>query len=146
MSVPHSVTALLTSAPILRRLVLSTPRDRLRTVRRRRIVHSIYGQNLSADTVIGPASPLKQTLDNVTVTANGYLFPLWFVSPLQINAQVPWELTPGTYTLTVQSPGQPNVTGQFTVSPRARRLYRNRTHRISRWRWPCIRMIRSSLR
>jgi uncharacterized protein (TIGR03437 family) len=124
MSVPHSVTALLTSAPTIAPAGIlnaagPTPDG---SVAAGSFI-SIYGQNLSADTVIGPASPLKQTLDNVTVTANGYLFPLWFVSPLQINAQVPWELTPGTYTLTVQSPGQPNVTGQFTVSRNAPGVY-----------------------
>jgi uncharacterized protein (TIGR03437 family) len=64
----------------------------------------------------GPSDPLPQTIGNVTVTVNNILMPLMFVSPGQINAQVPNELAPGPYTLTVQSLGQAPVSGSFTVS------------------------------
>ena len=80
---------------------------------------SIYGQNLASTTAIGPTDPLQQTLGNVTVTANNILLPLIFISAGQINAQVPIELAAGTYTLTVQSLGQPPVSGPFTVSRNA---------------------------
>jgi len=63
---------------------------------------------------VGPSDPLAQTVGNVTVTVNNMLMPLLFVSSGQINAQVPNELTPGTYTLTVQSAGQAPVFGSFT--------------------------------
>ncbi len=52
----------------------------------------------------------------MTITVNNILMPLIFVSSGQINAQVPGELAPGAYTLTVQSLGQQPVTGSFTVS------------------------------
>ena len=68
---------------------------------------------------MGPTNPLAQAIANVTVVVNGYLMPLIFVSPQQINAQVPVELTPGTYTLTVQSVGQQPVSASFTVSRNA---------------------------
>ncbi len=55
----------------------------------------------------------------MTITVNSILMPLIFVSPGQINAQVPMELAPGTYTLTVQSLGQSPVSGSFTVSRNA---------------------------
>jgi uncharacterized protein (TIGR03437 family) len=77
---------------------------------------SIYGQNLSGTLEVGPTNPLRQTLGNLTVTVNNILMPLLFVSPTQINAQVPVELTPGPYTLTVNWIGQPPVSGSFTVS------------------------------
>lgn len=80
---------------------------------------SIYGQNLSTATQIGPTNPLAQTIGNVTVTVNNILMPLIFVSPNQINAQVPVELAAGTYTLTVQQLGQSPVSAPFTVNRNA---------------------------
>ena len=66
-----------------------------------------------------PPIPLAQAIGNVTITVNSILMPLIFVSPEQINAQVPVELAPGAYTLTVQSLGQQPVSGSFTVSRNA---------------------------
>jgi uncharacterized protein (TIGR03437 family) len=54
---------------------------------------------------------------------NKILMPLLFVSPGQINAQVPVELGDGTYTLTVQWFGQQPVTGSFTVKRNAPGIY-----------------------
>ncbi len=124
MSVPHSVTAMLTSVPYsppagIINAAGPTPDG---SVAAGSLI-SIYGENLAGGILAGPADPLAQTLGNVTVTANGYLFPLWFVSPQQINAQVPWEIPPGTYTLTVHWTGQPDVSGQFTVSRDAPGIY-----------------------
>ena len=80
---------------------------------------SIYGENLADTTAIGPTNPLAQTIGNVTVTVNNILMPLIFVSPGQINAQVPVELAAGTYTLAVQSLGQQPVSGTFKVKRNA---------------------------
>ncbi len=77
---------------------------------------AIYGQGLAPSLQIGPSNPLAQTLNNVTVTVNNQLLPLLFVSPGQINAQVPWEIPSGIYTLLIHSVGQPDVSGQMTVS------------------------------
>lgn len=77
---------------------------------------SIYGSNLAPAFQLGPSNPLAQAIGNVTVTVSNYIMPLVFVSPTQISAQVPWELAPGTYTLTIQQTGQPDVPGTFTVS------------------------------
>jgi uncharacterized protein (TIGR03437 family) len=77
---------------------------------------SIYGQNLAGALQVGPSNPLAQTIGNVTVTVNGTLMPLMFVSPGQINALVPAELAPGSYTLTVNWVGQAPISGTFTVS------------------------------
>jgi uncharacterized protein (TIGR03437 family) len=77
---------------------------------------TIYGQNLAGALQLGPTNPLAQTIGNVTVMVNTMLMPLMFVSPGQINAQVPQELAPGNYTLTVNWLGQAPVSGTFTVS------------------------------
>ena len=77
---------------------------------------AIYGQSLAPSLQIGPPNPLRQTLNDVTVTVNNQLLPLMFVSPGQINAQVPWELQSGTYPLLIHNLGQPDISGQITVS------------------------------
>jgi uncharacterized protein (TIGR03437 family) len=51
------------------------------------------------------------------------LLPLLFVSPQQINAQVPSGLPDGEYTLKVQWVGHPDVSGTFTISRNAPGLY-----------------------
>ncbi len=40
--------------------------------------------------------PLPSTLAGVSVTVNGLKAPLVYVSPVQINAQLPYEIEPGT--------------------------------------------------
>jgi len=77
---------------------------------------SISGQNLSPQTDVGRVNPLAQTIDGVTVTVNDRILPLLYVSPQQINAQVPSDLSDGDYTLQVHSQGQPDVSATFTVS------------------------------
>lgn len=80
---------------------------------------AIYGSNLAPAFQLGPSNPLAQAIGNVTVTVGNYILPLVFVAPTQISAQVPWELAPGNYTLTVHQTGQSDVPGTFTVSAAA---------------------------
>jgi uncharacterized protein (TIGR03437 family) len=77
---------------------------------------AIYGQNLAPAFQMGPSNPLSQVIGTTTVTVGTYILPLVYVSPTVISAQLPWELAPGGYTLTVQTTGQPNVPGPVTVS------------------------------
>jgi uncharacterized protein (TIGR03437 family) len=79
-------------------------------------VISIYGQSLAPGLLIGSTNPLPQSLGNITVTIGNYLLPLLFVSPTQINAQLPSELVDGNYTLQVHQTGQPDVTGTLAVA------------------------------
>ena len=58
----------------------------------------LYGTNLADgvyQNVIGSNGDFVTTLDNVTVTVNGVAAPLTYLSPTQINFQVPWETKPG---------------------------------------------------
>jgi uncharacterized protein (TIGR03437 family) len=84
---------------------------------------SIFGQSLAPSTQLGPVNPLSQDLNGVTVTVNDLILPLLFVSPEQINAQLPSSLTPGNYTLEVQPAGQTEVSGTFTVARDAPGLF-----------------------
>jgi uncharacterized protein (TIGR03437 family) len=55
----------------------------------------IYGSNLTAQTTLGTTIPLAATLDQTSVIIGGLQAPLYYVSPGQINAQVPFELAAG---------------------------------------------------
>ena len=61
---------------------------------------SIFGANLAPLAASAVAIPLPVTLSGVSVTFNGLPAPLLFVSPQQINAQLPWEV-PATGPVTV---------------------------------------------
>jgi uncharacterized protein (TIGR03437 family) len=64
---------------------------------------SIYGANLSADSGAASSVPLPDSLKGTSVTIAGIRAPLLFVSPGQINAQVPFEAPVGTASLLVQA-------------------------------------------
>ena len=84
---------------------------------------AIYGENLTDQLLVGRSNPLAQAIGDVTVTVSDRLLPLLFVSPQQINAQVPSGLPDGEYTLKVQWVGHPDVSGTFTISRNAPGLY-----------------------
>jgi uncharacterized protein (TIGR03437 family) len=86
---------------------------------------SIYGANLAPNSEIGPSNPLTQTLAGVTVSVAGRILPLFFVSPEQINAQLPYDLALGTQTLTVKNRNMSDVTASFQVASNAPGLIAN---------------------
>src|SRR5207244_2956291 len=55
-------------------------------------VASVFGANLASSVVVAPDGPLPQTLGGVTVLAGDRLLPLFFVSPAQLNVQLPDDL------------------------------------------------------
>ena len=63
---------------------------------------AIFGMDLASDTEEATAVPLPTTLGDTSVTFDGVAAPLFFVSGMQINAQVPFELMAGAGTVTVQ--------------------------------------------
>ncbi len=60
-------------------------------------IASLFGNRLSDTTAIGLTDPLPQSLGGVSLVCSGRLLPLLFVSPTQINFQVPSDLKPGKY-------------------------------------------------
>lgn len=87
---------------------------------------SIFGASLAGSDVVGPQNPLAQTLGNVTVRVGSRILPLYFVSPGQINAQLPADLGEGRHTLIVRWEGQPDTTADFTVVRNAPGIFQNR--------------------
>jgi uncharacterized protein (TIGR03437 family) len=66
----------------------------------------IYGTNLASSTAQAQHVPLPLTLEGTSVTIGGIAAPLFYVSPGQINAQVPWELQPGfEYQISISATG-----------------------------------------
>lgn len=70
---------------------------------------SIYGSGFTDRTVAASGEVLPTTLAGVSVYVNGFAAPLLFVSPNQINVQVPWEVGAGDggtapFTVTVDGP------------------------------------------
>ncbi len=79
---------------------------------------AIYGAALGNFVQPAAAIPLPQYLAGFEAYINGYPCPLYYVSPNQVNVQIPYETTPGPATLTVGNPFQ-NVTWDFIVSQNA---------------------------
>jgi uncharacterized protein (TIGR03437 family) len=57
---------------------------------------SVFGASLAAGTSQFSTVPLPTVLGNTSVTFNGIPAPLYFVSPQQVNAQVPFEVAAGS--------------------------------------------------
>jgi uncharacterized protein (TIGR03437 family) len=55
---------------------------------------AIFGQQLASQLAQADTVPWSTSRANVSVTFNGVAAPIQFVSPSQINAQVPWEAFP----------------------------------------------------
>ncbi len=76
----------------------------------------IYGANLAAQ-ITPSTAPLTTTLGNTSVTIGGIPAPLYYTSPRQINAQVPFELTPGNrYQLIVNNNGAFSTPAQLQLA------------------------------
>ncbi len=84
---------------------------------------AIYGVNLAADLAAAPAGKLPHTLEHVTVRVGGQVVPLFFVSPGQINVQLPSNLVDGKHTLTVHLEGKPEASETFIVARNAPGLF-----------------------
>jgi endo-1,4-beta-xylanase len=79
----------------------------------------IYGANLAAAQVTTPGFPLGNNLGNVQVTVNGTLAPLYYVSPGQLDFQIPYSIAPGPALVQVTSNGNPGPSAGITVQQAA---------------------------
>ena len=79
----------------------------------------IYGMNLAAAPATTPGLPLGPSLGNVKVTVNGIPAPLYYVSPGQIDFQIPYEVSPGAALVQVTSNGVASISAGVTVQQAA---------------------------
>lgn len=79
------------------------------------MILSVFGKNLAKSTQSAPATPLPLTLGGVSATINGVPAPLFYVSPTQLNIQLPYETPARSAMLAVNNNGQV-ATYPFKVS------------------------------
>ncbi|HTB19437.1 MAG TPA: protease pro-enzyme activation domain-containing protein [Bryobacteraceae bacterium] len=79
---------------------------------------SVYGTALGNFIQSAGTIPLPQYLAGFEASVNGVIAPLYYVSPNQVNIQIPYETAPGTTTLTVGNP-YINVNYSLKIVPAA---------------------------
>ena len=84
---------------------------------------AISGESLTGSSITGPTNPLSQSLGGVSVLLGDRLLPMVSVSPQLIVAQIFSDLADGNYTLTVESVGQPDVSGTLNIVRNAPGLF-----------------------
>jgi uncharacterized protein (TIGR03437 family) len=84
---------------------------------------SIYGTNLSPTNVATKEIPLPTALGDSCLTVNGQPMPIIFVSPGQINGQMPYQ-TVGNVTMIVHTPGGVSDNYNLTVPSSAPAIFR----------------------
>jgi uncharacterized protein (TIGR03437 family) len=68
------------------------------------MIVSVYGTALGDFAQAAGAIPLPQYLSGFEATVNGVTAPLYYVSPNQVNLQIPYETQPGEAALVVGNP------------------------------------------
>ena len=87
-------------------------------------IASVFGLNLATSITDASKVPLPTTLAEASVRLNGIAAPLFFVSPQQINFQVPWELVAQpAVLLTVSVSGTTSSASQLTLPSYAPGLF-----------------------
>lgn len=79
----------------------------------------IYGTNLAEAPATTAGLPLGNTLGNVQVTVNGTPAPLYYVSPGQVDFQIPYSIPPGPALVRVSSNGNAGGAAGITVQQAA---------------------------
>ena len=79
---------------------------------------TISGSGLSSASASAPGMPLPTALADVCATVNHVALPLFQVSPGQINAQLPYEVS-GAANLVITGPGGASAPFSFTALPAA---------------------------
>lgn len=79
---------------------------------------SLFGSNLAAASGSATAIPLERQIGQTSVRIGGIEAPLYFVSPGQINAQVPFESRPGdTVGIVVNVGGRITTPQNYQIAP-----------------------------
>ncbi|HVT95027.1 MAG TPA: hypothetical protein VHD76_19405 [Bryobacteraceae bacterium] len=76
---------------------------------------SLFGTDLSLITASAGSIPLPVSLADVSVSINGIPAPLLYLSPRQLNVQVPVEVAPGPAQLTVRVAGRLSATASLVI-------------------------------
>jgi uncharacterized protein (TIGR03437 family) len=77
----------------------------------------LFGDSLSSAVQTVTVVPWPRSIAGVSVTINGVPAPLYFVSPTQINGQIPYETPVGSATAVITVNGSSPAQISFTVVP-----------------------------
>ena len=86
-------------------------------------IASAFGENLAVRAESATALPLPTELAGTTVTVNGLLAPLLYVSPTQINFITPSNLDAGAATIIVSNPSGSYALGAAQITPTAPSIF-----------------------
>ena len=112
-----------TAPPVLDRLVSAG--DFTRPVAPGGLV-SVFGSQLSPITLASKDVPLSTVLADSCLTVNGIVVPMQFVSPTQINAQLPFQVS-GNADVVLRTPGGTSDALRITILPAAPSVFRTGT-------------------
>lgn len=89
---------------------------------------AIFGSELASTIAQADSIPLSTAIANVSVSINNIAAPLQFVSPTQINAQMPWNALPagataGTANVVVTRNGVASAAKPFPIGPFSPGIY-----------------------
>jgi uncharacterized protein (TIGR03437 family) len=90
------------------------------------MILAIFGTGLAGGIQSTPFVPLPTQLNGVVVTINGLLCPLYFISPSQLNVQIPYSVPIGSALLKVSYNGQ-SASTSFTVTAAAPGIFTDST-------------------
>ncbi len=91
---------------------------------------TISGTNLAAATAQFTSAP-PLTLEGTSVSINGQNIPLFYVSPTQINGQLPFEIPAGAATVKVTANGTASAAFSITVAAAAPGIFLIGTNRAA---------------
>jgi uncharacterized protein (TIGR03437 family) len=98
------------------------------------MILSVFGSTLSPFTQSAGSLPLPVAMTTagvgVAVTVNGVAAPLYYVSPTQLNIQVPWQTAAGAAVLTVNNSGQQASFPPFNVTAASPGIFTDTTGRV----------------
>jgi len=90
------------------------------------MILAIFGTGLAGGIQSAPFVPLPTQLNGVAVTINGLLCPLYFVSPAQLNVQIPYSVPVGSALLKASYNGQ-SASASFNVTVAAPGIFMDST-------------------
>ena len=92
---------------------------------------SVFGTGLAASAESASSVPLPDTLGGVSASINGVEAPLYYVSPGQINLQVPYAIAAGTTAVLTVTYNGLSATYAFTAGVSAPGIFTDASSRIT---------------
>jgi uncharacterized protein (TIGR03437 family) len=93
------------------------------------MILSVFGTQLAPSIQTAASVPLPLAMAGVSATVNGVSAPLYYVSPSQLNIQVPYETGAGPAVLGLNNNGQV-ASAIFTVAPAAPGVFTDADHNL----------------